>query len=43
MYLKTNKNMLVLLYNKINKFETENSKGNQETVILTLQPITVSV
>jgi len=43
MYLKTNKNMLVLLYNKINKFENKDSKGNQETVILTLQPNMVSV
>ena len=43
MYLKTNKNMLVLLCNKINKFENENLEGNQETVILTLQPNMVSV
>lgn len=35
--------MLVLLCNEINKFEPKNIQGNQETVILTLQPIMVSV
>lgn len=43
MYLKTNKNMCVLLYSKIIKTERKNFQGNQETVILTLQPIKVSV
>ncbi len=31
------------LCEKINKFENKNSQGIQETVILTLQPIMVSV
>ena len=36
--------MLVqLLLKKIYKFDNKNIQGNQETVILTLQPITVSV
>lgn len=43
MYLKTNKNMCVLLYSNINKSERKDFQGNQETVILTLQPNMVSV
>ncbi len=35
--------MLVLLSNKRNKFDYKNTQGNQETVIITLQPILVSV
>jgi len=38
-----NKNMLAQLFEKTNKFENKNSQGNQETVILTLQPVMVSV
>jgi len=38
-----NKNMLKQLYENINKFENKNSQGIKETVILTLQPLMVSV
>jgi len=38
-----NMNMLYQLFDKICKFENKNSQGNQETVILTLQPLMVSV
>ena len=38
-----NKNMSLRLCKKINKFETKNSQGIRETVILTLQHFTVSV
>ncbi len=38
-----NKSMSMQLCKKINKFETKNSQGIQETVILTLQPFMVSV
>ncbi len=35
--------MFMQLFDIINKFENENDKGNQETVIITLQPLLVSV
>jgi len=35
--------MLIRLYKNINKFENKNSQGIKETVILTLQPVMVSV
>ncbi len=35
--------LVLLLHEKINRFEDKNIQGNQETVILTLQPAKVSV
>ncbi len=35
--------MLAQLFKKISKFDNKNSQGNQETVIITFQPLTVSV
>ena len=35
--------MSAQLFEKISKFENKNSQGNQETVVITLQPLMVSV
>ncbi len=43
MYYEMNRNIFVLLYHKISGFENKNTSGNQETVILTLQPSMVPV
>jgi hypothetical protein len=38
-----NRNIFVQLYHKTGEFVNKNIQGKQETVILTLQPLMVSV